>query len=293
MLNLNPSASVPQGVLREGVDTGGSGSGQQGQGSQGFQPSGSQSGSQGASAPVAYSDDMQITHEGKTMTMKDYVASKYVPKADYDNVKKLTQEEITNNLRKLAANLQQKPRQQPQQQGQRVDPLAGVRDVPILSGQQLEQALNGTLGPVAQAVATLQQQNQQLVAQVRKLTGGVGTLAKERSGQERTSRVASAISSLGEGYDVKDPFLNDVALDLLDAWEFEKPEEYPAMLAARIKSMEKFFTARQKADLDRAKNRRFVRPGGGASPSGAARFNPKNAASQAADVLFGPRNANT
>lgn len=298
MLNLN-LASMPQGVSYEGTDAG-SGAGGSGGGSQAGQQGGGQSSfsgqqsssSQGGSAPVAYSDDMQITRDGKTMTMKEFISSQYVPKSDYDNVKQLTRQEIENNLRRLAQTLQQQKQQhgQPQQPQQRVDPLAGVRDVPILSGQQLAQALDGTLGPVAQAVANLQQQNQQLIGVVKKLQGGVGTLAKERSGQERQSRVSSAIAALGEGYDAKDPFLQDVAQDILDAWEFDKPEEFTQMLQSRVNAMKKFFTAQQQADLKRAKERRFVRPGGGASPSGNARYNPATSKTQIADMLFGPRN---
>ena len=231
---------------------------------------------------------MQITRDGKTMTMKEFISSQYVPKSDYDNVRNLTRQEIEANLRKLAATMQQ-GKQQPRPQPQRADPLAGVRDAPILSGQQLEQALSGTLGPIAQSIAQMQQQNQHLLATVKKLQGGVGTLAKERSGQERTTRISQALTSLGEGYDVKDPFLNEIAQDVLDAWEFEKPEEFPAMVQQRIQAAEKFFRARDKARLETAKKTRFVRPGGGAAPSGNPRMDPRTSASQVADALFGAR----
>ena len=273
---------------------GGGGAAAGGAGGSGFQPSSqagnphtNQGGSQAAPAPIALSDDTQISHDGKTMTWKEYRASQFVPKADYDNVRNLTRQEIEANLRKLAATMQQGQRQQPQQQ--RADPLAGLRDAPILSGQQLEQALSGTLGPIAQTIAQMQQQNQQLVATVKKLQGGVGTLAKERSGQERTTRISQALSSLGEGYDAKDPFLQEIAQDVLDAWEFEKPEEFPAMVQQRIAAAEKFFRARDKARLETAKTKRFTRPGGGASPSGAARMDPRTSVSQVADALFGSR----
>lgn len=296
------TANVQQ-PLFEGADTGsgggggfgggapaGGGSGQQ---SGGFQSNGAggsgTNGGAGASAPVAYSDDMQITRDGKTMTMKEFISSSYVPKSDYDNVKTLTRREIETNLRKLAQTLNQRPQQQQPQQ--RVDPFANVRGLPIVDGDTVAALAENGFGQIGQ---TLQQQQgviKQLEAKINKLQGGVGTLAKERSGQERTSRISQALSSLGEGYDVKDPFLQEIAQDVLDAWEFEKPEEFPTMVQQRIQAAEKFFKARQKAQLEAAKNRKFVRPGGGGSPSGQSRIDPRHAARHAADMLFGSPSA--
>lgn len=286
MLNLNPFLNTADAGGGGNSAAGSQGAGGQ-QGNQGAQSQGGGTGSQSAAA-VAYADDLPISHEGKTMTMKEFIASRTA--GEVENARKMTRSEIEGNLRKLAHTLQQQQRQ-PHGQQQRVDPLAGVRDQPILSGQQLAQALDGTLGPVAQAVAQLQQQNQALSAQVKKLTGGVTGIARERNSQARTSRVSQAISALGEGYDAKDPFLNDVAQDILDAWEFDKPEEFGQMLGARVKAMEKFFTAKQQADLKRAKERRFTRPGGGASPNGQARMDPRKWPAQAADILFGASNS--
>lgn len=289
MTNLNPFLQMAD-AAGGGGSQGGSqqGTGASGAGGGGFSQQG---GSQGGSSAVALSDDTKFIVDGKEVSWKEHREANFAPKAEIENARKATRAEIEANLRKLAQTLQQKPQQQQQQ---RVDPLAGFRDLPILSGQQLAQALDGTLGPVAQAVAHLQQQNQQLAAQVKKLSGGVGTLAKERSGQERASRVEAALKGLGvEGIDLKDEHLNELAQDILDAWEFEKPDEYPAMLQKRFQGLRKAFRALDKKELELAKSRRFTRPGGGASPSGAPRFDPRNAAKHAADMLFGAPNANT
>ena len=284
-----PSFDVVDGGGGGGAASGGAGGG-------GFQPS-SQSanphnagniGSQGASSPVSLADDTQIVHEGKTMTWKDYRTNNFVPKSEYDNVRQMTRKEIEQNLRNLAQTLQQKPQQQQPRQ-QPVDPFASVRGLPIVSGEDVAKLAEAGFGQVGQTLQAQQQALQQMAAQIKKLSGGVGTLAKERSGQERTTRISQALSSLGEGYDLKDPFLNEIAQDVLDAWEFEKPEEFPAMVQQRIAAAEKFFKGRQKAQLEAAKTRKFVRPGGGSSPSGAARFDPRTGPSQIADALFGAR----
>jgi hypothetical protein len=295
-------ANVQQ-PLFEGADTGGGGGGGftgpgagGGQGGGGFTGPGTQTGqgggqSTGGSSPVSLSDDTQITHDGKTMSWKDYRSNNFVPKSDYDNVKQLTRREIENNLRTLAKNLNQRPQQTQQQPQQRTDPFASVRGLPIVDGDTVAQLAENGFGQIGQ---TLQQQQQviaKLSQQLQKLQGGVGTLAKERSGQERTSRVSQALSSLGEGYDVKDPFLQEIAQDVLDAWEFEKPEEFPQMVQQRIQAAEKFFRARDKQRLEAAKNRRFVRPGGGASPSGGPRVPQKDFAQHASNILFGNANS--
>jgi hypothetical protein len=289
------TANVQQ-PLFEGADTGSGGGGGFGggapagggstgsQAASGFQSSGHGQGA--APSPVSLSDDTPISHDGKTMTWKEYRAANYVPKSDYDNVRTLTRREIENNLRKLAQTINT-PRQQPQQQGQPVDPFAKVRGLPIVDGDTVAALAENGFGQIGQTLQQQQNVIQQMAKQLQKLQGGVGTLAKERSGQERTSRISQALSSLGEGYDAKDPFLNEIAQDVLDAWEFEKPEEFPQMVQQRIQAAEKFFRARDKARLEAAKNRKFVRPGGGASPSGQTRFDPRNAARQAADMLFG------
>ena len=303
-MRINRFTANVQQPLFEGADMGGGGGGSA-PGNGGFAPSGPAGGgngshqasngssSQGSSAPVAYSDDMQITRDGKTMTMKEFISSQYVPKSDYDNVKTLTRNEIENNLRKLAKTLNT-PRPQAQQQPQqRVDPFASVRGLPIVDGDTVAKLAENGFGQIGQTLQQQQQVIKQMAAQLQKLQGGVGTLAKERSGQERTTRISQALSSLGEGYDTKDPFLNEIAQDVLDAWEFEKPEEFPAMVQSRIQAMEKFFKGKQKRDLEAAKSRRFVRPGGGASPSGGFRPDQRNMAKHAADMLFGQGNAGT
>ncbi len=61
------------------------------------------------------------------------------------------------------------------------------------------------------------------------------------------------------------------------------------MLADRLTAAEKWVRARDQQKLKLAKERRFVRPGGNASPSGAAApfKNMKYPVKEAADMLFG------
>ncbi len=239
----------------------------------------------GGGSPISLADDTPIMIDGKTTTWKAHREANFAPKSELDNVRNQTKAEFTQNLRKLAAQIQQqqKAHQQPQQ---RVDPFAGVRDLPIVDGKTLATLAENGFGQLAQAIQQLQKQNQTLGSELKQLKGGFGTIAKERNSQERTSRVSQAISSLGEGFDPKDEFLKDLALDLMDAWEFEKPEEFPAMLKDRVERSLKFAKAYQKAQLEASKKRIFTRPGGNASPNGPARPNQRLAPMQLADALF-------
>ena len=297
MTTVNPFAATIQAPAFQQLDGAGGGSaavgsqgGSQSQpGQQGAQ--GQQGGGGSQAAPVAYSDDLPITHDGKTMTMKEFIASKYAPKEELENVRKLTRAEITKNLTQLAQSLKQQQPQGQQPQG-RQDPFAAYRDLPIVSGKELTQLAEAGFGQLAASIQQLQKQNQELATNLKKVQGGMGTLTKERSGVERQTRVAEAITSLGEGHDVKDPFLQDVAQDLIDAWEFNNPKEFHDMLGQRVAAMEKFVRARDKAKLELSKKRIFTRTGGTASPQGPGGGHPRDRARRVADALFGA-SANT
>ncbi len=294
--------SYPQGESFQQADAGAGGGGAAG--SQGGQQ-GSQQGQQGAGGgqgggtPVALSDDTQFTVDGKTVSWKDYRATNFVPKADYDNVRNLTKQQIEAGIRNLAKQMNITPQQAQQMVNQRqqpVDPLASYRDMPLIDGANMAKALEGTLGPVAQAVAKMQQQLVAQDAQIKKLSGGIGVLGKDRASSERTGRISTAIAGLGEGYDAKDPFLQEIAQDVLDAWDFgDKPDDFNKMLAVRLNAAEKWVRARDQQKLKLAKEKRFIRPGGNGSPSGAASpfKNQRNVKSEAADILFGARSQNT
>ena len=274
----------------DGAAGGGAAGSQGSQGSQGQQGGAQGSPASGGSAisPVSLADDTPITHDGKTMSWKEYREANFAPKSELENVRKLTREEITKNLTQLAKSLQKQPgQQQPQGQQQRQDPFAAYRDLPIVSGKELTQLAEAGFGQLAGAIQQLQKQNQELATNLKKVQGGMGTIAKERSGQERQARVAEAITSLGEGHDVKDPFLQDVAQDLIDAWEFNTPKEFHDMLGQRVAAMEKFVRSRDKAKLEASKKRIWTRPGGSATPNGQGRVNQKLAPKQIADALFG------
>ena len=289
MRDFNPFASSIQQPLTQVVDGGsggGAGAGSQGSGSGQGVSQGSPAGGGQAISPVSLADDTPLTIDGKTTTWKEYRESTFAPKSELDNVRKLTREEITNNLKTLASQLQPKQQQNPQRQ-QRVDPFASIRDLPIVSGKDLTQLAEAGFGQVGQTLQQQQKAIKELTDVVKKLQGGVGTIAKERAGVDRQNRVSQAITSLGEGHDPKDPFLLEAAQDILDAWEFDKPEEFNKMLADRITAAEKFVRARDKAKLEASKKRIFTRPGGNASPQGNGRVNPRLAPKQIADALFG------
>lgn len=293
MLNLNPFLNAADAGAGGGSSSQGAGSqgGAQGGGSQGVGSQGS--GSQGSVAPVSLSDDTPITVDGKTVSWKDYRSNNFVPRAEHDQVKNLTKQEIERNIRALASKLNLSPQQLQHMQRQNqpaADPLAGFRDMPLIDGANMAKALEGTLGPVAQAVAQMQQKIQQQDQMLKKLGAGVGVFAKDKASQERSGRINTALSALGDGYDAKDPFLNEIAQDILDAWDFgDKPDEFNTMLANRLKAAEQWVRAKDKKALEVAKSRRFVRPGGSGNPSGAATpfKNQKFAIKEAADMLFG------
>lgn len=296
MRNFNPFLNTADAGAGGGSQ--GAGGGQGPAGSQGGGAGGSQAAGSGGGSPVAYSDDMQITRDGKTMTMKEFISSQYVPKADYDNVRQVTRQEIENNIRALAKKLNINPNQiRAQVQPQAADPLAGIRDLPLINGENFAKALEGTLGPVAQQMAQIAQKVQQQDAQLKKLGAGVGVFAKDRASSERTGRITQALTGLGEGYDPKDPFLNELAQDVLDAWDFQdKPEDFNKMLADRLTAAEKWVRAKDKKALELAKTRRFTRPGGNGTPSGPANpfaKDPRNAGKIGADILFGAQSART
>ena len=229
---------------------------------------------------------LPLTIDGKSTTWKEYREANFAPKSELENVRKLTRAEIEKNLRTLTANLQ-KQQPQGQQPQQRVDPFATVRDLPIVDGKTLAALAENGFGQVGQLIQALQKQTKEQGDALKRIQGGMGTLAKERSGVERQTRVAEAITSLGEGHDVKDPFLQDVAQDLIDAWEFNNPKEFHDMLSQRVAAMEKFVRARDKFKLKQSKERIFTRPGGNASPQGPGGGHPRDRARRVADALFG------
>ena len=75
-------------------------------------------------------------------------------------------------------------------------------------------------------------------------------------------------------------------------WKGDEVErEYPKIFKARVDGFVKVVRAMDQAKLKQAKERRFVRPGGAGTPSGAANTRLKN--SDIADMVFGKENAAT
>ena len=94
MLNLNPFLNAAD--AGSGGGSASSGTGAPAPNTSAFQggQQGSQGGSQGASAPVSLSDDTPITIDGKTTTWKEHRSANFVPKAEYDQVRNLTKQQI-------------------------------------------------------------------------------------------------------------------------------------------------------------------------------------------------------
>lgn len=282
MLQVNPLSVVPTAPLMNTADAGaGGGASGAGSGATGTSP-GSSAGSQGASgaggsggvSAVSLADDTPVTIGGKTYgSFKEYQQG-YVPKSEYDNVRNLTQAEIRQNLATLARQLQQQGKlpngqQQPQQ---RVDPLASIRDLPIVDGKTLSTLYEQGLGPIAQAIQQLQQHVTKQNQTIQRLQGTTGTMAQRHSTQEFEQRIGTAISQLN-GVDAKDPFVSELAQDVFHSYEWAKgkeDQEFQKYLADRYTAAEKHFKAKFARELNDAKNKKWQRPGGNATPSAPA-----------------------
>ena len=274
MTLVNPFAAVPQQPSYQVLDSGASGaSGANAGGGSPAAAAGSQGAGSGggASSPVSLADDTPITVDGKQTTWKDYRTSQFVAKSDYDQVRNLTKQEIQNSLKTLAAQIQQQQQRQGQQAAPRVDPLAGVRDLPIVDGKTLASLYEQGYGPLAQAIQQQQQTIQKLTGALQKLQGGVGSMAEKQGGKEFEQRLDTAISQLGEKVDLKDPFIRELAQDVFHSYEWAKgkeDQEFQTYLKTRYDAAEKHFKAKMVNDLKAAKERKWQRPGGNATPSG-------------------------
>lgn len=283
MTLANPFASVPQGVSYNAADAGaaagsasgagaGTGSSSGAAASGGAGQSGG-TGTQTGASSISLQDDTPVTIGGKNYgSFKEY-------RAEVEGgARNLTQAEIRQNLATLAKQLQQSGQlgkgQQAQPQ-QRVDPFAGIRDMAFVDGKTLEALYNQGLGPIAQAIQQLQQQNKQLGQTIQQLRGGVQPIAQQHSNQEFQQRKSAAIATLN-GVDVKDPFVSELAEDVFHSYEWggktqaEKDAEYHKHFGDRYAAAEKHFKAKFRAELDAAKQKKWQRPGGNATPSGAA-----------------------
>jgi hypothetical protein len=302
MTQVNPFGLVPQGVSYNAADAGASGAGAASGGAAApngaSAAGGSSAGNGGGASPVSLADDTPVTIGGKTYpSFKEY-SQGFVPRSEVDNARNLSQAEIRQNLQTLARQLQQNPRLgQQQQPQQRQDPFASVRDLPFVDGKTLEAVAQAGLGPIAQAIQQLQQHVAKQNQTIQQLRGGVAPLAARHSDQEFQTRINTGISSALQGVDAKDPFVAELAQDVFHSYEWAKgkeDQEFQKYLGDRYKAAEAHFKAKFRAELDAAKTKKWQRPGGNATPSGAATNPLARATPQAiARNVFAGSGANT
>lgn len=287
--------AFPQPESLEAVDAGSGGGGTP---SGGVAPSGGgvapgAAGGGVASAPVSLSDDTVVTLGGKTAPWKEHQQG-FVPRSDFDAERgRFTT--YQNNLKILANNLKNNPAFQKQAQPQqRQDPLAHIRTMPIVDGATLAQMAESGFGQMAQTIKAIQDQNQQLTKKLSALEGGVGSMRERNAQGDFSKRVDGVITALGPGFDPKNETLRTLAEDVYHSYDNWKDDaEFASFFKKRVEGMRKLVREMDQNELKAAKERRFVRPGGNGQPGGAPKFDHRNAAKQAADMLFGPSNART
>ena len=242
----------------------------------------------GGGAPISLSDDTLVQFDGmdKAMPWKDVRSTRFVPREEHDNFAKNFQSNFRQGLQQLAKTIQQQrgrggqPGGQPGTAQPRQDLFAGVRNKPLVSGQDIaslaEQIRNGDIEPLRQHAAAVNDTFAQMKAMIdenRQVTGG---LAERHSTQEYQSRLTSAIGAMGEDYDPQDPTLRTIAEDIYlshDPTDTSLNTEFPRLMKDRINSMVKYVRALDAKKLERAKSdrKRFLRPGGTGQPGASGR----------------------
>ncbi len=242
-----------------------------------------------AAQPVSLSDDAPFTYGGKTYgSFKEYQQG-FVPRSEHEAVSGKFKS-FQDNLRNLATNL----KRQPQQPQQRVDPFAEIRNLPIVDGATLSKLAENGFGQVAQQ---LQQQQNAVAAMAKKLGAleqGYGGVQERNARGDFEKRLDTVIGGLGEDFDPKNETLRELAQDVYHSFDWKGDEvekEFPKIFAKRVNDFIKLARTLDQTKLKKAKEHRFVRPGGSASPSGPSRARLSN--SDVADMVFGKDNAST
>lgn len=275
MLQVNPFTSAPQGVSYQSADAGaaaGGGAGaSSGTGATGTGASAAGSGQGTGVAAVSITDDTPVTYGGKTYSSFKEYNSGFAPKSEVDSARNITNDQVKSAIAALAK--AQAAGQNVNKTNPPTDPFAGVRDLAFVDGKTLEAMSKTALAPIAQAIYQLQQHVTNQNKTIQQLRGGVAPLAERHSSDEFQKRISTGISSALAGVDAKDPFVSELAQDVFHSYEWAKGKEdaeFSKYLGDRYKAAEAHFKAKFRADLDAAKTRKWQKPGGNATASGAA-----------------------
>lgn len=171
-----------------------------------------------------------------------------------------------------------------------VDPLDGIRDLSSVDGRTIERLYNTLqqrgFGPLAQVVAKMAGELNQLKAQLGETARTTGSLADRDSMAEFESFVGKSLGEVGQikgladgvTLDSADPFVRDAAKDLYLSHEQEswKPGEFTKQLRGRLEGMIAFVRGLDKKAVESAEQRRRSwvpgRRGGNAQPNGEPAF---------------------
>lgn len=176
-----------------------------------------------------------------------------------------------------------------------VDPLANIRDLPVISGREIselyQQLQTNGFGPMAQVVSAMANRLKQLEGNVGNMGKGVGALTEREQSQEFENFITKSFSDVGAvkgvpdgvSLDGADPYLREAAKDLYlshdpDSW---KPGEFQKQLASRVSSMVAFVRGLDKKAVEAAqgKKRVWLNPSrGNAKPEGAPGYQHKKGA---------------
>lgn len=169
--------------------------------------------------------------------------------------------------------------------GGRRDPLANIRDMPVVDGRALEALYNDLqqqgLAPIAQVIAQMANEIKTLKGSVGSLGKGMGSISERDQQTEFEGFITKSYNDLGalkglpEGValDAQDPHLRELAKDLylsheIDSW---KPGEFNRQLKARVEANIAMVRALDKkaVEVAQSKKRVWMNPSrGGGNPQG-------------------------
>lgn len=174
---------------------------------------------------------------------------------------------------------QERLRASQQQQGQRPDPFAQIRELPYLNGEQAAQ--------VVQSISQQMNQRDQLIIGLARELQRTQQIVQQLHGSHSSSAFESKIDRfLSEGG--YDPAFKDLAKEIYLAYEGDDLDtEYPSILAKRIEQVEAAIEAKKRAALERNRPARFVPgKGGNAGPSNPLQIKPDASPKDIAEQLW-------
>ena len=240
-------------------------------------------GSQPSPSPVSLSDDTVITYQGaeKPVAWRDF-RSGHVPRAEHDaftsryntSVEYLIQE--ARRIDQWRQYLQDQARRQTQGHGQdggrAEDPLASVRDLPLVDGQTIaslyDRIQKEGFGPLHR---TIQAYNQMITAINRRLDsiqGTVGSMSEERASYDFDRMITAEIKR--HGYNPEHPAVREASRSLYLSYEpgEDLDREFPGLLKDHLTQLFGAVREHDRAEAARLQKEKRVFPsrGGTATP---------------------------